>query len=68
MSCENKQHQITIEELEKQLIEAKRGKAKVDSKYVGNASGLNHLFEYNLDYTNFLSNITHVIKAGKNGE
>lgn len=59
---------ITIEELEKQLNEAKKGKAKVDSKYVGNANGLTHLFEYNLDYVNFLSDISYIIREGKNRE
>lgn len=59
---------ITIEELEKQIQEAKKGKAKVDGKYVGNASGLNHLFEYKYDYVKFLENITYVIKEGKNRE
>ena len=56
---------ITVEELEQQIQEAKKGKAKVDSHYVGNASGLNHLFEYEYDYAEFLSNISYVIKQGK---
>ena len=45
--------------------EAKKGKAKVDSHYVGNAEGLNHLFEYEYDYAEFLSNISYIIKEGK---
>lgn len=57
---------ITIEDLEKQLAEARKGKAKVDSKYVGNAEGLAHLFEYNLDYVKFLSNVSYIIKESKN--
>ena len=57
---------ITIEDLEKQLAEARKGKAKVDSKYVGNAEGLTHLFEYNLDYVKFLSNVSYIIKESKN--
>lgn len=56
---------ITIEELEQQLSEARKGKAKVDSKYVGNAEGLNHIFEYNLNYPKFLDDISYVIKQAK---
>lgn len=56
---------ITIEELESQIKEAKKGKAKVDNEYVGNADGLDHIFEYNYDYARFLTNVTNAIKAGK---
>jgi hypothetical protein len=56
---------ISIEELEKQIQEAKKGKAKVDSHYVGNASGLSHLFEYNYDYVGFLQDISYALKCGK---
>lgn len=56
---------ISIEELETQINEAKTGKAKVDKKYVGLGDGLDHLFEYNYDYVEFLSNIKYVIQNGK---
>ena len=56
---------ITIEELEQQINEAKTGKAKVDKKYVGLGDGLNHLFEYNYNYAEFLSNIKHAMVKGK---
>jgi hypothetical protein len=56
---------ITIDELEKQLSEARKGKAKIDSKYVGNAEGLPHIFDYNIDYIKFISNIFYIIKEIK---
>lgn len=59
---------ITLQELEKQLSEAKKGKAKVDSKYVGNADGLNHIFEYKYDYAKFLENISYIIRQAKERE
>ena len=63
---------ITIEDLEQQINDAKVGKAKVDKKYVGLGDGLNHLFDYQYDYLEFLSNIKYVIQHGKerknNGE
>ena len=65
MSCNTENKAITIEELEVQLHEAKRGGVKVDKHYVGNASFMGHLFEYEYDYVRFLDNITHVIKEGK---
>lgn len=56
---------LSPEELQIQIEEARRGKAKVDSKYVGNADGLNHIFEYKYDYAGFLANIAHIIKKGR---
>jgi hypothetical protein len=56
---------LSPEELQLQIEEARKGKAKVDSKYVGNADGLNHIFEYKYDYSQFLSNMSHIIKNYK---
>lgn len=64
MSCET-HNVISIEELEIQMAEARGGKAKVDKKYVGNAEGLNHIFEYTYDYPGFLDDISYIIKEGK---
>jgi hypothetical protein len=56
---------ITVDELSNQIEEARKGKAKVDSKYVGyNQAG--HLFEYKFDYVRFLDNMSHIIKEAKN--
>jgi hypothetical protein len=55
---------ITVDELSVQIEEARKGKAKVDNKYVGyNEAG--HLFEYKFDYVKFLDNMTHIIKEAK---
>jgi hypothetical protein len=55
---------IPVEELSNQIEEARKGKAKVDSKYVGyNEAG--HLFEYKFDYVKFLDNMSHIIKEAK---
>jgi len=57
-------HVLTPVELQEQLEVARKGKAKVDSKYVGNAEGLNHLFEYDYDYSKFLDTMSYIIKKG----
>jgi hypothetical protein len=55
---------IPVDELSIQIEEARKGKAKVDSKYVGyNEAG--HLFEYKFDYAKFLDNMSHIIKEAK---
>lgn len=56
---------LSPEDLQIQIEEARRGKAKVDSKYVGNADGLNHIFEYAYDYGKFLESMSYIIKKGK---
>lgn len=56
---------LTPDELEQQIDEARKGKAKVDSKYVGNGDGLEHLFDYSYDYAKFLDSISYIIKKGK---
>lgn len=59
-----KEHVLTVDQLSNQIEEAKKGKARVDSKYVGyNEAG--HLFDYHLDYPRFLDNMQHIIKAAK---
>ena len=59
---------LSPEELQEQIEEARKGRAKVDSKYVGNAQGLKHLFEYKYDYARFLDNMSYIIKKGKDGK
>jgi hypothetical protein len=56
---------LSPEELQIQIEEARKGKAKVDSKYVGNADGLNHVFEYKYNYCELLANMSYIIKKGK---
>lgn len=56
---------LTPEELQIQIEEARKGRAKVDSKYVGLADKLPHLFEYRYDYAGFLANMAYIIKKGK---
>lgn len=57
---------LSPEELQIQIEEARKGKAKVDSKYVGLGDGLNHVFEYKYNYGEFLSSMSYIIKKGKN--
>jgi len=51
-----------IIELEKMLSDAKKGIAKVDKHYV-QYDTKGHLFDYNLDYNKFLSNIEYILKG-----
>lgn len=55
---------LTVDELASQIDEARKGKAKVDSKYV-QYDEAGHLFEYKYDYTKFLGNMSHIIKNAK---
>jgi len=55
---------LTVDELAVQIDEAKKGKAKVDSKYVQYTEA-GHLFEYKFDYVKFLSNMSHILKEAK---
>jgi len=57
---------ISVQDLEEQIEQARKGKAKVDSKYVGNADRMKHIFEYSFNYPRFLENIVHIIKEKKN--
>lgn len=57
---------LTVDDLSKQIEEAKKGKAKVDSKYVGfELTERGHLFEYKFDYVKFLDNMSFIIKTAK---
>lgn len=51
-----------IEELQKQLEEAKKGKAKVDSEYVGYDDKA-HLFDYKVDFNRFMDDLMHIVKS-----
>jgi len=57
---------LSVEELSLQIEEARKGKAKVDSQYVG-YDDLNrgHLYDYKFDYGQFLSSMSHIIKEAK---
>jgi hypothetical protein len=57
---------LTTEELQAQIDEARKGKAKVDSQYVGfELDERGHLFDYKYDYVRFLENMSHIIKQAK---
>jgi DNA gyrase/topoisomerase IV subunit A len=57
---------LSTEELQQQIEEARKGTAKVDSKYVGfELDERGHLFEYKFDYIDFLSDMSHIIKNAK---
>ena len=57
---------LTTEELAEQIEEARKGKAKVDSKYVGfELDERGHLFTYKFDYVRYLENVSHIIKEAK---
>jgi hypothetical protein len=55
---------LNLTDLEKALKEAKKGIAKVDKIYV-NYNEKGHLFDYNLDYNQFLSDISNLLKIYK---
>lgn len=57
---------LTVDELAIQIEEAKKGKARVDSKYVGfELDERGHLFNYTLDYAQFLESMAYIIKSAK---
>lgn len=57
---------LTTEELQEQIEEARKGKAKVDSKYVGfEFDERGHLFDYKLDYPRFLENMAKIVTSAK---
>jgi len=63
MSCKAGYDNISIEELEKQLDEAK--KALVDKKYQGYKNEA-HLFDYDIDFSRFLEDISYILEEAKN--
>jgi hypothetical protein len=57
---------LEVEQLQQQIEEARKGKAKVDSQYVGfELDERGHLFNYKLPYAEFLSSMSHIIAEGK---
>lgn len=57
---------LTVDELQNQIDEARKGKAKVDNEYVNfKLDERGHLFEYKYDYPRFLENMAHVIRQAK---
>jgi len=56
---------LTIDNLQQQIEEAKKGKAKVDNHYVDYRNEAGHLFEYKFDYVKFLDNVAHIVKEAK---
>jgi len=57
---------LTVDELSQQIDEATKGKAKVDSKYVDfTLDGRRHLFDYEINYSKFLENMSYIIKQAK---
>lgn len=57
---------LTVDDLASQIEEARKGKAKVDSKYVGyDDLQRGHLYEYKYDYGRFLENMSQVIREAK---
>lgn len=59
------EHALTIEELSEQIEEARKGKARVDSKYVMFDNEGRHLFDYKLDYFKYLDNMQHILKEAR---
>jgi hypothetical protein len=55
---------IPVEELADQIDEARKGKAKVDSKYVGYDEA-GHLFDYRYNYVEFLDDMKHIIQEAR---
>lgn len=60
------EHALTIEELSEQIDEARKGKARVDSKYVMYNNEGRHLFEYKFDYFQYLDSMQYIIREAKN--
>jgi hypothetical protein len=57
---------LTVDELQDQIEEARKGKAKVDSQYVGfQLDERGHLFDYKFNYGRYLENMTHILKEAK---
>lgn len=55
--------QMTIRDLEDSLLNAQKQLAKVDKEYVG-YDHRGHLFEYDINYIDFLKDISYVISEG----
>jgi hypothetical protein len=55
---------LTTEELQEQIDEARKGKAKVDNQYV-NYDEAGHLFDYKYNYVRYLDNVAYVLAQAK---
>lgn len=55
---------LTVDQLQEQIEEARKGKARVDSRYVDYAER-GHLFEYKHDYVQFLDSMRYIIEEAK---
>lgn len=64
MSCETEHKNIDINDLETMLQEARKGRAKIDKQYV-DFDEKGHLFEYNIDFNQFLDDINYIFKKHK---
>ena len=62
MSCGTGKAEISIQDLEEQLSDAK--KALVDRKYV-KYDTQGHLFDYDIDFDRFLVDIDFILKEAK---
>ena len=62
MSCNT--DNIGIDELEDMLQDAKKGRAKVDKQYV-EYKDKGHLFNYLIDFNEFLEDIDFIFKSQK---
>lgn len=58
------QNVLTVDQLEQQLSEAIKGKARVDSKYVDYQTR-GHLYDYQINYVQFLEDMSHIMKEVK---
>jgi hypothetical protein len=57
---------LTVDDLAEQIEEARKGKAKVDSQYVGyDDLARGHLYDYKLNYSNFLSNMSVILREAR---
>lgn len=57
---------LTVDELAEQIEEARKGKAKVDSQYVGfELDERGHLFNYKFDYPKFLTNMSGILREAR---
>ena len=60
MSCSTEK--IDINDLEEMLHEARKGRAKIDKQYV-DYEEQGHLFEYKIDFNQFLEDVDFMLKA-----
>jgi hypothetical protein len=57
---------LTVDDLAAQIEEARKGKAKVDSQYVGfELDERGHLFDYKFDYSKFLTNMSGILREAR---